>query len=151
MASVNTIAEPAAAAEAVPVSEITGYHAHIYFSSHAEAERAMRLRRLIAERFSVQIGGWHDRPVGPHPWPMYQVAFDVPTFATFVPWLMVNRTGLVILVHPNTDNPKADHLVNSLWLGGRLPLYTDYMQESLKAAGRVRERVVPNTQPHIAP
>jgi len=127
------------------IDEIMGYHAHIYFRSPEERERAAVLRERIAERFSVQLGSWHDNLVGPHSLPMYQVAINDDVFPTFVPWLMLNRMGLIILVHPNTDRPRDDHLINALWLGERIPLMVDYMEESLKAAGRVRRPAIPNT------
>jgi hypothetical protein len=38
-------------------------------------------------------------------------------FAAVVPWLMLNRGGLSILVHPITDDAVGDHEVNPLWLG----------------------------------
>ena len=37
---------------------------------------AEALRQRIGERFVVQLGRWHDVPVGPHTAAMYQVAFD---------------------------------------------------------------------------
>ena len=43
-------------------------------------------------------------------------------FADFVPWLMLKRAGLTILVHPNTGAPRDDHLTHALWLGRVLPL-----------------------------
>jgi aromatic ring-cleaving dioxygenase len=100
-----------------PISNITSYHAHIYYRDAAERERAAILRAQIAERFPVELGRWHDIPVGPHEQPMFQVAFPVAIFAEFVPWLMLNRLDLIIFIHPNTDNPRRDHLVHALWMG----------------------------------
>ena len=80
--------------EPLPLSEITSYHAHIYFDPGEARARAERLRALIGERFVARLGSWHDKPVGPHVKPMYQVAFAVDLFPRFVPWLMLNRMGL---------------------------------------------------------
>jgi aromatic ring-cleaving dioxygenase len=100
-----------------PISNITGYHAHIYYRDAAERERAAILRETITERFPVELGRWRDMPVGPHEQPMFQVVFSTAVFAEFAPWLMLNRLGLTILIHPNTDNPRRDHLAHALWMG----------------------------------
>jgi DOPA 4,5-dioxygenase len=100
-----------------PVDTIRSYHAHIYFESAEQRRIAETLREAIAQRFSVRIGRWHDRLVGPHMRPMFQVAFLPEVFPLFVPWLMINRGSLAVLVHPNTGRPKADHLTHAIWLG----------------------------------
>jgi aromatic ring-cleaving dioxygenase len=65
-------------------------------------------------RFEVQLDRWHDKPIGPHPQAMYQVAFLPPQFGKVVPWLMLHRSGLDILVHPETGDDLADHTLHSL-------------------------------------
>ena len=135
--------------ETLPISEIANYHAHIYYDVAATRDRAELLRRQIGERFLVRVGAWHDAPVGPHPAAMFQVAFDTAVFPSFVPWLMLNRNGLSILVHPNTDNERDDHLIHPLWLGTPLPLDASMLSVSLSAKGKENPPVVPNTQPTI--
>jgi aromatic ring-cleaving dioxygenase len=100
---------------------ITGYHAHIYYDVDSR-EIAARLRQAIGEQFDTQLGRWHDDAVGPHPISMYQVAFAASEFPKVVPWLMLNRQGLRILVHPETGNGYRDHAVYPLWLGEPVPL-----------------------------
>jgi len=100
---------------------IEGYHAHVYYDA-ATRSQAERLRQAMGERFAVTLGRWHDQPVGPHPQSMYQVAFAATEFARLVPWLMLNRAGLSILVHPSTGNDYEDHARFPLWLGTPLPL-----------------------------
>lgn len=135
---------------AQPVSEITSYHAHVYFRDSAERETADWVRERVAERFLVQMGRWHDRLVGPHVRPMYQIAFTTELFPLLVPWLMLNRRGLSVLVHPNTDNPHDDHLVHALWLGPILPVDGSGLPRSLRAIGADIEIVTPNTRPGVA-
>lgn len=134
-----------------PVAEIESYHAHIYYETAIMRDRAARLRTLIGERFSARIGRWRDTPVGPHPLPMFQVAFAPDVFALFVPWLMLNRDGLTVLVHPNTDNPQADHLVHALWLGMRLDLDGSGLPVSMRALGEAHDPIEPNTEPVFMP
>lgn len=108
-------------------SEITGYHAHIYFDE-ATRPAAMDVREEIGERFRVELGRVHDQPVGPHPKAMYQVAFEPDQFANILPWLMLNRAGLSVLVHPRTGNDVEDHETNPLWLGPQLVLDIDFLR-----------------------
>jgi aromatic ring-cleaving dioxygenase len=108
---------------------IDGYHAHLYYASPTRPI-AERLRAGIAERFpQARIGSWHDEPVGPHPVAMYQVAFATAEFPRLVPWLMLNRDGLNILVHPLTDDSVADHTRFALWLGSPLPLRVEVLRK----------------------
>jgi aromatic ring-cleaving dioxygenase len=107
---------------------ISGYHAHLYYAPETRAA-AERLRAAIGENFPrVRIGSWHDEPVGPHPVAMYQVAFAVEEFPRLVPWLMLNRAGLDILVHPLTKDSVADHTGFALWLGTPLPLRVEVLR-----------------------
>ena len=61
---------------------------------------------------------------------MYQVAFAVEEFRRLVPWLMLNREGLDILVHPLTDDSVADHTGFALWLGTPLPLRVEVLRRA---------------------
>lgn len=80
------------------------------------------MRDELAARFHMQLGRWHERPVGPHPLPMYQVAFAPDEFDKIVPWLMLNRAGLTILLHPETGEDVEDQRDRAMWLGERLQL-----------------------------
>ena len=100
---------------------IASYHAHIYYDDDSRTTAAW-LREAIAECFEVRLGRWRDEPVGPHPEPMYQVAFDADAFPDFVPWLMLNRRGLTVFVHPETGDALADHRDHAVWMGRMLPL-----------------------------
>jgi DOPA 4,5-dioxygenase len=133
----------------VPVSEITSWHAHVYYDAVTQ-EIAARLRDEVAARFSVQMGRWHAVPVGPHPAAMYQIAFAVDAFPALAPFLALNRNGLTILLHPNTDSPHDDHLDHALWMGAVLDLDASILPASLKAVGKEPETITPNTAPSAA-
>jgi aromatic ring-cleaving dioxygenase len=101
--------------------EIKGYHAHVYYDPASRAAAA-HVREGLGQ-FNVELGRWHDEPVGPHLKSMYQVAFTADEFGKVVPWLMLNREGLDVLVHLRTGGDAAgDHLERSLWLGKKLEL-----------------------------
>jgi DOPA 4,5-dioxygenase len=130
----------------IPVGAIGCYHAHVYFDAATRAA-AERVRAGVSARFAVQLGRWREEPVGPHPRPMFQIAFDVGLFATLVPWLMLNREGLTVLIHPETDRPRDNHLVHAAWLGEVLPLNGAVLPETSGPP----DAVVPNTTPTEAP
>jgi aromatic ring-cleaving dioxygenase len=109
-------------------SRINGYHAHIYYDAHSRP-RAAQLREAVEKRFNVRMGRWHDVPVGPHPRAMYQIAFENDQFPTLAPFLMLNRGGLTVLLHPESGRPRDDHTLNAVWMGEVLPLVTKILPE----------------------
>lgn len=130
-----------------PITRIVSYHAHVYYADDTERALAAQLRERVGERFAVRLGRWHDRPVGPHSRAMFQIAFGTGDFARLVPWLMLNRHGLSVLVHPNTLAPRADHLEHALWLGSPLPVDAVPLDERI--APEDEEAVEPNTRPTL--
>jgi aromatic ring-cleaving dioxygenase len=104
---------------------IEHYHAHIYYDPATRARAALLRERVAAAFPDATLGRWHDPPVGPHPQSMYQIAFPRSLLASFLPWLMLNRDGLTVLLHPETGNDYADHTAHAAWLGGILPLRLD--------------------------
>jgi aromatic ring-cleaving dioxygenase len=104
--------------------ETTGYHAHVYFNP-ATRPVAERLREAIIGRFAVKPGGFSDEPRGPHPISQFNIIFEAEEFQRVVPWLMFNREGLDVLVHPLTDDMVDDHTDYALWLGTPVNLKID--------------------------
>jgi aromatic ring-cleaving dioxygenase len=141
MGDVTAVAAPR------PIAEIASYHAHVYYDPAATRSTAEQLRIWIGERFPVQLGRWHDARVGPHDAAMFQVAFANDVFATLVPWLMLNHGGLSILIHPNTANPRRDHVVDPFWIGTRLAVHDEKLPSESGPEGAPQ----PNTTPHLSP
>jgi len=130
-----------------PLGEIASYHAHIYYDPAATRDEAEQLRTWIGERFSVTLGRWHDVKVGPHDRAMYQVAFAREIFPELVPWLMLNHGRLSVLVHPNTTNPRRDHLADPIWIGQPLAVHA----ENLPEHAEMEAPPAPNTNPARQP
>lgn len=131
-----------------PFTRITSYHAHIYFDedNHYKAER---LRQWVIERFHVELGNWNLEPRGPHVTPSFYFGFTNDLLAVIVPWLQLNSLGLTILLHPNTDDPRADHLDYAMWINRTQPVNA-YRMASHVGPEEV-EKILPNTNPSIVP
>jgi DOPA 4,5-dioxygenase len=107
--------------------EILGYHAHIYCDENT-VPVATQLRERLAETVRIETGKLIDGEVGPHPMMQIPVMFRTEVFQTVVPWLMLNRQGLNILIHPLTNDEFDDHTGNALWLGNPVWLKLDVLR-----------------------
>jgi len=106
---------------------VHGYHAHVYYDQHS-APAAERLRDALGANFPVKLGRLNQQPVGPHPISQFAAIFEKEAFQNVVPWLMLNREGLDILVHPLTEDMVDDHTTYALWLGTPITLKLETMQ-----------------------
>lgn len=130
-----------------PYTDIKSYHAHFYFDEDSH-EKAALVRKWSAERFPVELGNWNLEPRGPHVTPSFYFGFTNDLLPILVPWLQLNSLGLTILLHPNTDDPRADHLYYTLWVNRSQPVNAYGMKKP--AAGQPTvERIFPNTKPTV--
>jgi aromatic ring-cleaving dioxygenase len=112
--------------------ELRGYHAHVYYDAETRAE-AERLRDRIAGQFPVELGQFSDEPIGPHPISQFAVILKTEQFQEVVPWLMFNRAGLDVLIHPLTDDSVDDHSVYAVWLGNPVPMKLDSLRRTYRS------------------
>jgi aromatic ring-cleaving dioxygenase len=98
--------------------QIQSWHAHVYFDG-ASRDAAWALREVIASELAgrIEMGRFHEKPVGPHPMWSYQLAFAPAHFSHVVGWLALNHGALDVFVHPNTGDELRDHRDSALWLG----------------------------------
>jgi aromatic ring-cleaving dioxygenase len=110
-----------------------GYHAHIYYDPSTTKPTAERLCGRLADQFKVEFGHFHDGPIGPHPIANVQVIFPEDQFQEIVPWLMLNRDGLDILVHMLSSDSVADHSSRALWLGNPVPMKLEVLRPQYRS------------------
>lgn len=130
-------------------TDIKSYHAHFYFDYDTH-EKAALIRRWAGERFPVEMGDWNLEPRGPHTTPSFYFGFTNDLLPIVVPWLQLNSLGLTILLHPNTDDPRADHLYYTLWVNRSQPVNAYGMKAPREENDKVRiEKILPNVTPTI--
>ena len=104
-------------------SAITSWHAHVYFDGSSR-DAAWALRGVIEIELGsrIQMGRFHEKPVGPHPMFSYQVTVRNDQFTPVVSWLTPNHGDLTVFIHPNTGQDLEDHRDRALWIGRSMPL-----------------------------
>ncbi len=97
---------------------IESWHAHVYFDA-AHRDAAWAFRQVVDQQFGarLQLGRFHEQPVGPHPVWSYQLAFGREHFNDIVPWLVLNHGALDIFLHPNTRDELRDRRACATWIG----------------------------------
>lgn len=109
---------------------VHAFDIHVYFFQNSQeyTQKAYSLRQKLIQNFpSLRIYDLINRPVGPHATGMFQAVVTSPLeFGQVVPFVMLHRDGLSVLVHPHTGDPVKDHTDNAIWIGEKLPvnLYT---------------------------
>jgi len=100
------------------VPAVHSWHAHVYFDAeHRDAAWALRERIEAHFADKLELGRFHERPVGPHPQWSYQLAFAPTQFAEIVEWLTLNHDALDVFLHPNTGDDLRDHRDRAVWIG----------------------------------
>ncbi|RPA92385.1 hypothetical protein L873DRAFT_1817707 [Choiromyces venosus 120613-1] len=116
-----------------------GFDAHVYFyqNNPEQVQFAKELWERVRREFpELRIYKIFDKPLGPHTLAMFEVNILTPTqFGAFIPWLVINRGPLSVLLHPNTNDPLRDHTQRATWLGREVPVDTGLLRQSFQKAG----------------
>ena len=96
------------------------YHAHIYWKNSQERDIALSLHFQL-EEYGCRIGRVWDRPIGPHPLPMYQVYYNSSNQNLVESYLKTQP--LTILLHEDIGiDHVRDHTEGARWIGEQLEL-----------------------------
>ena len=97
---------------------VQDWHAHVYFDASSKAA-AWALREAVPLHFAdrVEVGRFHERPVGPHPMWSFQLRIDSADLPQVLGWLALNHGALDVFIHPNTGDGLRDHRDRALWIG----------------------------------
>lgn len=107
------------------------YHAHIYFDEHTRSAAVDLRAKLLEDNVSVgEVFFLVDKPVGPHPQPMFQISFEQRQYIALVDWLEKHRQGLSILIHPELQDELMGHTESATWLGIELEVNTSALNKS---------------------
>lgn len=102
------------------------FHAHVYFTPDSRALAVALRKRLLATCTPAStpgvrfVGELREFRVGPHPLAQFEVHFEESWLPRILPALQ--SSGLTILVHPLTDDDRADHTSLARWIGTPLDL-----------------------------
>jgi aromatic ring-cleaving dioxygenase len=130
-------------------TDIKSYHAHFYFD-YDNYEKAALIRRWAGERFPVELGDWNLQPRGPHTTPSFYFGFTNDLLPVVVPRVQLNSLGLTILLHPNTDDPRANHLYYTLWVNRSQPVNAYTLKAPRDKDGNALvEKILPNVTPTV--
>ena len=99
------------------------YHAHIYFDL-TQIETIESLYVQLQQEFgeTMRYGRIHQKLVGPHTKPMFQLAFDQAVLSQLKSTLNRRNLGLSVLIHPLWENEYLAHTEGAEWLGEPLLL-----------------------------
>jgi DOPA 4,5-dioxygenase len=103
------------------------YHAHIYWRNPEERERAIALRPELAA-LGCDLGQIHDRPIGPHPLPMYQVMYN--SSLQHPVESVLGLLSLSVLLHEDIGiDHVRDHTDGARWINDPLDLDLDFLED----------------------
>ncbi|WP_127716215.1 DOPA 4,5-dioxygenase family protein [Halobacteriovorax sp. HLS] len=95
---------------------IKEFHIHLYYTSES-IHYAKELCELISTKFSVSIGRFHEKNVGPHPMWSVQILVEPDLFGDVLSFVALKRKDLIVFSHPVTGDDLKDHRDYAIWMG----------------------------------
>ena len=103
------------------------YDIHIYWRNSNEREEALELQKVLIES-DVQTFPFVEKPIGPHPYPMFESHVTTQTLPEIESLLVVNRISCSILIHEKTGDHVYDHTKGARFLGEPLELNIEFLR-----------------------
>jgi DOPA 4,5-dioxygenase len=102
---------------------------HVAYIYQKELHATANLYELItAQKFAGGVNIWDSRWAAEPPHPgidTIRILFTEKAYYPFVSWLMLNRNEHSVLIHPLTGDWLKDRMSHSLWMGKKLLLDQD--------------------------
>ena len=103
------------------------YDIHIYWRNSDEREEALELQKVLIES-NVQTFPFVEKPIGPHPYPMFESHVTNQTLTVIESLLVANRKSCSILIHEKTGDHVYDHTKGARFLGEPLELNIAFLR-----------------------
>jgi len=103
------------------------YDIHIYWRNTDERNEALALQRVLIEN-NVQTFPFVEKPIGPHPYPMFESHVTNQTLPGIELLLAANRKSCSILIHEKAGNHVYDHTKGARFLGEPLELNIEFLK-----------------------
>ena len=103
------------------------YDIHIYWRNSDEREEALELQKVLIES-NVQTFPFVEKPIGPHPYPMFESHVTNQVLPIIESLLVANRKRCSILIHEKTGDHLYDHTKGARFLGEPLELNIEFLR-----------------------
>ena len=103
------------------------YDIHIYWRNGDEREEALALQKVLIEN-NVQTFPLVEKPIGPHPYPMFESHVTNQKLTVIESLLIANRKSCLILIHEKTGDHVYDHTIGARFLGEPLELNIEFLR-----------------------
>ncbi len=109
------------------LSDIRGFHIHVYFNKLTKTEDIARDVREQAKKDwgDASVGRFHLDPIGPHKTGSFLVWVEPEQIHKALDWVTANRNGLDAIIHKVTDDDLHDHTEAVTWYGAGNPQILD--------------------------
>lgn len=106
------------------------FHSHVYFEAATRASAVALQQALIHDLpGTVRVSRLVDRPIGPHPLPMFEIDFGLADYPAVRAYLEANRGPHTALIHQLTSDDIWDHTEGAEWVGPPVALNLQFLRD----------------------